>query len=228
MSENNCAVYVHINLINGKKYVGITTQNPPERRWSNGNGYKDNTHFTRAIKKYGWSNFCHFILYRDVPIKIAKNIEEMLIREHMSYDPRFGYNKTYGGELEKPTKETLMKISGENSPSKRPDVRKKMSEARKEYYKNNPEARIEARKKAINQWSDPKKREELLKLKTEQFGKPVIRFDKNTGEITGLYESVREAGRITGVDHSYIIKVCKFEREAAGGSCWCYVSEVME
>lgn len=173
MSENNCAVYVHVNLINGKKYFGITTQNPPERRWSNGNGYKENTHFSSAIKKYGWNNFGHFVLYRNIPIKIAKNMEEMLIREHMSHDSRFGYNKTYGGELEIPT-------------------------------------------------------EELLKLKTEQFGKPVIRFDKNTGEITGLYESVKSAGRITGIDHSYIIKVCKCEREAAGGSCWCYVSEVME
>lgn len=121
MSENNCAVYVHVNLINGKKYFGITTQNPPENRWKNGNGYIRNSHFINAVKKYGWNNFAHYVLYRDIPIVIAKNIEEMLIREHMSYDPRFGYNKTMGGELEIPTEEARKKMS-QNNPMKRPEV----------------------------------------------------------------------------------------------------------
>lgn len=112
MSENNRAsVYVHINLVNGKKYFGITTQDPPEKRWKNGNGYYNNAHFMSAVKKYGWENFAHLILYRNIPIKIAKNIEEMLIREHMSHDPRFGYNHTHGGELEIRSDETRRKIS---------------------------------------------------------------------------------------------------------------------
>lgn len=121
MHEDNCAVYVHVNLINGKKYFGITTQNPPEKRWKNGYGYYDNAHFKNAILKYGWNNFAHYVLYRNIPIKIAKNIEEMLISEHVSYDPRFGYNKTMGGELEIPTEETREAISealkGENNPN---------------------------------------------------------------------------------------------------------------
>lgn len=124
MSENNRAsVYVHINLINGKKYFGITTMDPPEKRWRNGNGYIRNAHFANAIKKYSWDNFAHYVLYRDIPIKIAKNIEEMLIQEHFSHDPRFGYNKTYGGELEIPSEET----------------REKMSKVRSEVMKEHPE-----------------------------------------------------------------------------------------
>ena len=143
MSENNCAVYMHVNLINGKKYFGITTQNPPEKRWRNGNGYINNTHFMSAVKKYGWSNFGHYILYRDIPIKIAKNIEEMLIMEHMSYDPRFGYNKTMGGELELPSEETRRKLS-ENNPMKRPEVAAKISEAMKGESNPNPPKPVEA------------------------------------------------------------------------------------
>lgn len=129
MHEDNCAVYVHVNLINGKKYFGITTQEP-EMRWKNGHGYYNNAHFTNAINKYGWNNFAHYVLYRNIPINIAKNIEEMLIQEHFSYDPRFGYNKTMGGELEIPTEEARKKMSeakkGNNNPMKCPEARKKM------------------------------------------------------------------------------------------------------
>ena len=53
-------VYMHISP-SGKKYIGITKQNP-KRRWNSGNGYKNNDYFTKAIKKYGWNNFLHIIL----------------------------------------------------------------------------------------------------------------------------------------------------------------------
>ena len=57
-------VYVHTNLINNKKYVGITKQNPPELRWGkDGSGYGTNSYFASAIKHYGWNNFSHEILY---------------------------------------------------------------------------------------------------------------------------------------------------------------------
>lgn len=33
------SIYVHLNKINGKKYIGITCKKP-EIRWANGLGYK--------------------------------------------------------------------------------------------------------------------------------------------------------------------------------------------
>lgn len=42
-------VYKHTSP-NGKIYIGITSQ-VPNHRWRNGNGYKTNPYFTRAIKK---------------------------------------------------------------------------------------------------------------------------------------------------------------------------------
>lgn len=48
-------VYVHTNLTNGKRYVGITKRNPNDR-WDNGNGYKSNQRFAEDIAKVrmGW------------------------------------------------------------------------------------------------------------------------------------------------------------------------------
>lgn len=63
-------VYAHINKINGKSYIGITSQTPEERWGINGSRYlrtnkRGRYHqpkFAYAIKKYGWDNFDHVIL----------------------------------------------------------------------------------------------------------------------------------------------------------------------
>ena len=57
--ETNYKVYVHISP-NGKRYYGITKQEP-KKRWQNGKRYGYNDHFTNAINYYGWDNFDHII-----------------------------------------------------------------------------------------------------------------------------------------------------------------------
>lgn len=204
MHEDNCAVYVHVNLINGKKYFGITTLDP-EKRWRNGNGYYNNTHFMSAIKKYGWDNFGHFVLYKNIPIKIAKNIEEMLIREHMSYDRRYGYNKTYGGELEIPTEEARKKMS-DSSKGKTPTekTRRKISEA------NRGRVFSEETRKKLSDMK-PKKSIEAI--------------DPETGLRAYYFESIMNAER-SGFQHGNIIKCCRGERHTHKGFYWRYIEEV--
>ena len=110
MRNNNWKVYIHTNLINDKKYVGITQQNP-EDRWQNGNGYPVNEHFTSAIKKYGWNNFKHIILFDNLTQEEAENIEIELIAYHKSNNRKFGYNKDNGGHVGRFTEETKRKMS---------------------------------------------------------------------------------------------------------------------
>ena len=192
-SENNCAVYVHVNLINGKKYFGITIQEPEARWGKDGKRYSRNEHFTNAINKYGWENFAHLVLYENIPIKIAKNIEEMLIQEHMTYDRRFGYNKTHGGELEKPSKES----------------RKKISEAKKELFTKHPE-------------KNPMKRPEVAAKNAAVRSKPVEAVDLESGQRALYFKSTMDAGR-AGFDYSDVAKCCNGKRKTHHGYIWRYV-----
>lgn len=88
-------VYVHINKINGKKYVGITSRKL-SYRWNSGKGYKSQPKFYNAICKYGWDNFEHEIISSNLTENEAKKFEILLIDKLDAVQN--GYNQTYGGE----------------------------------------------------------------------------------------------------------------------------------
>ena len=56
----NYCVYCHTTPSN-RKYVGISCD--PRKRWNDGKGYSKNYVFYRAIRKYGWENIKHEILF---------------------------------------------------------------------------------------------------------------------------------------------------------------------
>lgn len=118
--KNNYKVYLHTNLINGKKYVGQTvcTLNA---RWANGHGYKpkknNNSHFYNAIQKYGWSNFKHEVLKSNLTLPEADFWERHYIAQFDSTNPLKGYNKTHGGHNAMPTEEAKTKMR-----KKRPSI----------------------------------------------------------------------------------------------------------
>lgn len=89
-------VYKHTTP-SGKVYIGITKRKA-EERWLEGRGYKYNKHFSNAIKKYGWSNIEHEIITKGLNEEDAKEMERFFIQMYKSYDPKYGYNKTFGGD----------------------------------------------------------------------------------------------------------------------------------
>lgn len=88
-------VYKHTTP-NGKVYIGITG-NQPTKRWANGNGYRNNNHFWNAIKKYGWDNINHEILFDGLTQDEAEEKEIELIAFYDSSNPSKGYNISTGG-----------------------------------------------------------------------------------------------------------------------------------
>ena len=100
MSNNDkkWCVYIHTNQINGKKYVGITSRKPEDRWHANGTGYSGQAYFWNAIQKYGWDNFKHEVILQNETFEYACAVEKCLIKHYKSYDSKYGYNLTLGGE----------------------------------------------------------------------------------------------------------------------------------
>ena len=67
MNKKFC-VYRHI-FPNGKSYIGITSKKP-NQRWENGKGYSKTGQnaIYNAIKKYGWDNIKHEILFDNLTL----------------------------------------------------------------------------------------------------------------------------------------------------------------
>lgn len=94
MTENNYCVYMHVNKINGKKYIGISSN--VKHRWSgNGKQYYDQV-FGIAIQKYGWDNFDHQIIKDNLSKVEACTLEQELIKKYNTRDKEFGYNRSDG------------------------------------------------------------------------------------------------------------------------------------
>lgn len=123
-------VYVHTNKINSKKYVGLTSLQPPTKRWQNGKGYKMQPKFFRAIEKYGWDNFEHTIVAQHLSAESASLLEKQLISEYDSI--KKGYNADCGGITTCHSQETKNKIANANRRRTiTPQMRKNMSEGQK-------------------------------------------------------------------------------------------------
>jgi group I intron endonuclease len=120
-----CVIYKHTNRKNGKVYVGKTIQvDNLERRFRHSdptyNSYKSCTVFYRALKKHSWESFDTEIIMGCLDEEYSRKMEEFYIKANNSIAPN-GYNSV---ELHS----GVVIFTDE--------VRKKISDSRKEYYAN--------------------------------------------------------------------------------------------
>lgn len=214
-------VYKHTSP-KGKVYIGITSKKPRER-WANGNGYKSNPHFYRAIRKYGWQNFKHEILFENLTEEQANIIEQMQINYYDSTNPRKGYNISIGGGA----------MTGRNHSSETKAKMSKKAKGRKiwcEGLKLSDEHRqhLSESHKGLKQSEETKrKRAEKLRGHTvnrEFLQKSIIKRSLN-GEFLGRYESLTSGAFSIGKTQkaaSHISECCKGKRKSYGGYLWEY------
>ena len=195
-------VYQHKNKINGKVYIGITSQKLEQRWGSQGCNYKSSPHFYSAIQKYGWDNFEHNILFTDL------TKEQELIKEYNSMNREFGYNSTSGGDIFTMNEETKQKISqamiGNQNGLGHPcseEKKEKISNAQKgrKFTEEHKQKLSEAAKNRHVPCLEEKK--QILKEKSHKKSVYCEELDK-------IFESVQECSRQLGIPATNISKLC--------------------
>lgn len=173
-------VYVHVNKINGKIYIGQTCNSLYVRSGhGSGIGYKHCAHFYNAIKKYGWDNFEHIILVDNISLEMANIIEEELISKYNSMDRNIGYNMMSGGGNKVRRQEVTDRIAEKNRhPSE--ETRGKMSIASKKRVMT-PELKEKIRQSNIG------------KKRLEEFRQKMREVKQNISEETR--KKISEAGK---------------------------------
>lgn len=215
------SVYLHITP-NNKRYVGITSRCVNER-WENGSGYK-NQIFYRAIKKYGWDNIEHIILFENLTKDEAEKKEKELIKKYNSNNPKFGYNRNEGGfgnigsTISEETRKKMSvaqkrrferdeerKKLGSYAKGRTPwnkglktdeDVIKKLSEAHKgKSTWIKGKTHSKETKKKLSEIQTGKKLKKETKNKIHEANSYIILKYNLNGELIGTYEGTRDASK---------------------------------
>ena len=205
--ESNYVVYKHTSPSN-KVYIGITGQNPPEKRWRNGGAYKNNKHFANAIKVYGWNNFEHEILFVKLTKEEADQKEIELIAYYDSTNQDKGYNIANGGNsIGKHSEETKIKISKAHKGKKISEEQRKIMSKQRKGMKLTEEW---LRNRTIAQ-TGLKRNEKTKQRISENVSRAVICINNRI-----VYKSLTEASKVTNTEISHISSCCHKNRKGAG------------
>ena len=206
MEEHNYTVYMHI-CPNNKKYIGITKQKVNER-WAKGKGYKTNIYFLRAIKKYGWDNIEHKILYQNLLKEEAEQKEIELIKYYKSNNREYGYNIEKGGHINCVNDETKKMISN--------------TMKNKKIYEKNPNCF----KKGQKPWIAGKKHTEetKIKIKEKRAKQKIVANKVLCIETKEIFESAKQAEQKYGFSANNIRQVCEGSKKTHKGYRWEYIN----
>lgn len=206
-------IYCITNLINGKQYVGQTTQTIKVRFAEH---YRNNkSYIGHAIQKHGKENFTIELLDTAQDIDELNEKEIYWIAELNTMEPQ-GYNLCHGGGVTIGYKHRL-------------DSRKKMSETKKRNKvvkgKNNPfygkTHTKETRKRMSEKWQSGERvmsEENKQKLRDAHHTRKVRNL--TTGEV---FDSIKQAAKKYNILETHITRVCKGKRKSTGGYKWEYV-----
>ena len=198
MEEKNYTVYMHKNKINGKVYIGITKQKP-QYRWNDGNGYKTQL-FYKAILKYGWDNFEHYILFEHLTKQEAEYKEIQLIKKYNSHCGKYGYNVL----------DDINKHRTERNLRKKRKKREVKETTKEKLRKANLGKHLSLETK--NKLSKLRKGKSNLKNM-----KKIICIETNI-----IYNGLIIASQKTNINFKNIQSVCSGRSKTAGGYHWQY------
>ena len=202
-------LYMHL-FPNNKVYFGITKRKV-EERWMNGEGYKRQKVINNAIKKYGWENIKHIILFENLSYKDACEKEKECIKRYNSNNIKYGYNNSIGGE------KSALGFRHSN------EARKKIKDNNAKYWENKHRGSEFMRNiaKGNTNRKGKKHTEEAKRLNKIKHSIKIEQYDLE-GNFIKQWDSVKEAEMFYKISTGSISKVCKGKRKTAGGYKWKY------
>lgn len=228
------SIYKHTSP-SRKCYIGMTCQKP-ERRWRNGEGYRECRAFYNAIKKYGWDNIKHEILEENLSFEDACKMEKHYISEYDSLVNGNGYNLETGGYANHSVSdETRAKISTAISRRKRKPLtfeqKKRISDSRKG--KKMPPKSAETRKKLSEANKGRVFSEEHCRhLSESKKGMYVGENNPRARKVVCVennmvFNTINDAGIFINRSPKNIISCCRGRLKSVGGYSWKYFEEVV-
>lgn len=237
--NNTYCVYIHINKINNKAYIGQTVYgNDINLRWkNNGKGYlkRDNNGnftqpvFANAINKYGWDNFEHIIWANNLTAQEANYIEKILIELFDTTNSKYGYNIRSGGKNSTLSEETKRKISesrkgkysGINNPwyGKHPsdETIQKMRDNHADFSgKNSPN---------YGKKLSDETRKKISENHADITGEKHPNYGKHLSDETKLKISEARKGKYVGKNNPNSKKVCQYDTNGELIKIWDSVIE---
>ena len=181
------------------QFICTKTKQKPQYRWNDGNGYKTQL-FYKAILKYGWDNFEHYILFEHLTKQEAEYKEIQLIKKYNSHCGKYGYNV----------------LDDINKHRTERNLRKKRKKREvKEITKE------KLRKANLGKHLSHETKQKLSKLRK---GKPNYKCRKKVICLeTGIiYDGLINAFQETKIKIANIQSVCSNRSKTAGGYHWQY------
>lgn len=189
-------IYCHKNKINGKSYIGQTSQKTYQRWGKSGKQYRLQSKFYNAIKKYGWDNFEHVILEENIE-SLEKANEREIYWISCYNSVKAGYNCSFGGGGIKGvpcSEDNKIKMSIQRKGSGNPMFGR---HPKSEFKKGVPNVRM---------------------------SKKVLQYDLN-GNFIKEWPSIAEASRFLKTSNQNIVKVCQGKRNKCAGYIWRYKTQ---
>lgn len=220
-------IYAHVNLINGKIYVGQTCKKSLKDRWREGKGYIGCKKFENAIKKYGWDNFEHIILAENLTYEECDYWENKLTKDWDTVN--HGYNMRHGGITtpkgspgQKHTDEWKQAMSAKWTGDGNP-MRNRNNYGENNHFFGRTHTKELREKMSLERKGKPspnlgKKFPEEFRMK---LSRPVLQMSED-GEVVNEYFGLSKASEATGIMGTHIMECCKGRRRRAGGYKWAY------
>lgn len=218
LGENPCGYSVYrLTFPNGMQYIGVNSRSVEYRRDC---GYGHNMRLKDALRSCGWKNVIHELLSTGLSQEEAFAAEKEFIQKYRTFDPNVGYNVSPGG------KATFAGLKHSE------EARKRISKSHKgATFSSEHKANISAALKGLMvgeknpMYGKPKSEETILRQYAahRKEMKPVVQLNGG-GDVLGIYASLHQASKATGVARSSITKNIQGISAHAGGYQWKYAT----